>query len=78
MTSWLKLIGSAKRPVSDRQEEHVGFRKATKPQIRTGDRLYLPARGKQVHNEAGGDCDHLMAVRTGNAGFAENAHPRRL
>ena len=46
MTSWLKLIGSAKRPVSDRQEEHVGFRKATKPQIRTGDRLYLYAQGE--------------------------------
>ncbi len=51
MTAWLKLIGSAKRPITgppfhgSYTEAHVGFRKASKPGIRTGDHLFLYAPG---------------------------------
>lgn len=49
--SWLKLIGSAERPITacpfygNYNARHVGFRKATKPGIRTGDHLFLYAPG---------------------------------
>src|SRR5512143_2336818 len=51
MTAWLKLIGSAKRPITEPPfngqytEEYVGFRKANKPSIRAGDDLFLYAPG---------------------------------
>jgi hypothetical protein len=51
MTAWLKLIGSAKAPITeapfhgDYTAEHVGFRKANKPGIRAGDHLFLYAPG---------------------------------
>src|SRR5215469_11709064 len=45
MKTWLKLIGSAKKPITDWSEEHIGFSKANKPSIRTGDHLFLYAPG---------------------------------
>ena len=51
MAAWLKLIGSAKAPITEAPfrgnytAEHVGFRKANKPGIRTGDHLFLYAPG---------------------------------
>jgi hypothetical protein len=51
MTAWLKLIGSAKKPITappfngNYTQEHVGFRKANKPSIQAGDRLFLYASG---------------------------------
>jgi len=45
MRYWLKLIGSAKRPIAEWQKDYVGFRKANKPSIRAGDRLFLYAPG---------------------------------
>ena len=51
MTAWLKLIGSAKRPITEQPfygqytEEYVGFRKSNKPTIRAGDNLFLYAPG---------------------------------
>ena len=55
MASWLKLIGSAKAPITeapfhgDYTAEHVGFRKAIKPGIRAGDHLFLYAPGGSRH-----------------------------
>jgi len=51
MKTWLKLIGSAENPITDPpfngiyKEDQIGFRKANKPGIRTGDRLFLYAPG---------------------------------
>lgn len=51
MASWLKLIGSAKAPLTeapfhgDYTAEDVGFRKAQKPGIRARDHLFLYAPG---------------------------------
>ena len=45
MKVWLKLIGSAQRPITEWQKDYVGFRKANKPSIRAGDRLFLYAPG---------------------------------
>jgi hypothetical protein len=45
MADWLKLIGSAKKPVTEYTREEVGFRKANKPGVRAGDRLFLYAPG---------------------------------
>ena len=45
MATWLKLIGSATSPVTEWEREYVGFRKANKPSIRTGDHLFLYAPG---------------------------------
>ncbi len=51
MTAWLKLIGSAKSPITDAlfhgdyTAEYVGFRRANKPGIRAGDHLFLYAPG---------------------------------
>ncbi len=51
MASWLKLIGSARAPITEAPfhgyytAEHVGFRKAKKPGIRAGDHLFLYAPG---------------------------------
>jgi hypothetical protein len=46
MATWLKLIGSAKRPIQgEYREEHVGFRRKGKPRIRDGDQLFLYAPG---------------------------------
>src|SRR5687767_9052165 len=51
MASWLKLIGSAKAPLTEApfhgvfKDKDVGFRKAQKPGIRAGDRLFLYAPG---------------------------------
>lgn len=51
MHTWLKLIGSAQSPITERpwcghyDVEYVGFRKANKPGIRMGDHLFLYAPG---------------------------------
>jgi hypothetical protein len=51
MRTWLKLIGSGQKPITEPpfngiyKEEHVGFRKAKKPGIRMGDHLFLYAPG---------------------------------
>jgi hypothetical protein len=51
MTTWLKLIGSAKSPITeapfrgDYTVDHVGFRRAGKPRVRAGDHLFLYAPG---------------------------------
>ena len=45
MKTWLKLIGSAKSPITEWKEEYVGFRKKNKPSIEVGDRLFLYAPG---------------------------------
>ena len=51
MPTWLKLIGSAKKPITEQpfygryDAEHVGFRKTRKPGIRAGDHLFLYAPG---------------------------------
>ncbi len=46
MATWLKNIGSAKNPITEWKEDDVGFRKANKPSIRTGDHLFLYAPGR--------------------------------
>ena len=51
MQTWLKLIGSTDKPITEDpyygkyDETYVGFRKATKPSIRSGDILFLYAPG---------------------------------
>ena len=51
MKTWLKSIGSAQKPITEApfhgeySAEHIGFRKAGKPSIRTGDHLFLYAPG---------------------------------
>ena len=51
MTTWLKLIGCSKRPITGHpfygryEEDHVGFRKDRKPGIRMDDHLFLYAPG---------------------------------
>ena len=51
MNTWLKLIGSSDRPLTDPQhngiwtKDYVGFRKTRKPGIRNGDHLFLYAPG---------------------------------
>jgi len=45
MATWLKLIGSARSPITKWKCDYVGFRKATRPSIRTGDHLLLYAPG---------------------------------
>jgi predicted restriction endonuclease len=50
MRTWLKLIGSAKNPITEPplngyKDDQIGFRKADKPGIRTGDHLFLYAPG---------------------------------
>jgi len=45
MKTWLKLIGSAKQPITEWQEKYVGFRKKKQPSIEAGDRLFLYAPG---------------------------------
>jgi hypothetical protein len=44
MATWLKLIGSARSPVTEWEREYVPIRKANKPSIRTGDHLFLSRR----------------------------------
>ena len=51
MHSWLKLVGSADKPITDSpfygnyREEYIGFRKNNVPGIRSGDHLFLYAPG---------------------------------
>jgi|ERR1017187_1672827 hypothetical protein len=45
MKTWLKLIGSAKSPITEWEKDYVGFRKTGKPSIRTGDHMFLYAPG---------------------------------
>jgi len=51
MTTWLKLIGCSKQPITgppfygSYKEDHIGFRKERKPGIRMGDHLFLYAPG---------------------------------
>ena len=51
MKYWLKLIGSSIKPITDSpfygkyNEEHIGFRKDSKPGIRMGDHVFLYAPG---------------------------------
>jgi hypothetical protein len=51
MATWLKLIGSAQKPITDPPfhgnytDENVGFRRPGKPKIRAGDHLFLYAPG---------------------------------
>ena len=51
MTTWLKLIGCSKRPITEHpfygcyEENYIGFRKDRKPGIRMGDHLVLYAPG---------------------------------
>lgn len=51
MTKWLKLIGSAKQPLTEApfhgvySAEVIGFRKKNKPGIKAGDHLFLYAPG---------------------------------
>jgi hypothetical protein len=62
MATWLKLIGSARSPVTEWEQEYVGFRKANKPSIRTGDHLvfYAPGGSRRVFAlaEAVSDPEH--------------------
>jgi len=68
MKNWLKSIGSAKRPITEApfhgeyRTEQVGFRKAGKPGVRSGDRLFLYAPGGSRRifalAEAVGDPEH--------------------
>jgi hypothetical protein len=46
MATWLKLIGSAKGPITEWAQEYVGFRKKTKPSIRTGYHLFSLRTGR--------------------------------
>ena len=56
MNTWLKLIGCSKKPITGEpycgcyKLKYVGFRKESKPGIRTGDYLFLYAAGgsKQI------------------------------
>jgi len=60
MQTWLKSIGSAQQPITDRYTDRsVGFRKKTKPGICKGDLLYLYAPG--VHKRI-----FALAKATGN------------
>ena len=51
MQTWLKLIGSVKKPLTHPEykgrweEKYIGFRKTRKPSIRSGDHLFLYAPG---------------------------------
>src|SRR5690348_8144374 len=45
MTTWLKLIGSAKSPTTGWKRNYVGFRKLKTPSIKNGDHLLLYAPG---------------------------------
>src|SRR5581483_8077612 len=51
MADWLKLVGSSKSPVTgppfsgEYTDEYIGFRRAGKPRICTGDHLFLYAPG---------------------------------
>jgi hypothetical protein len=50
MKTWLKLIGSAKNPITEPplngyKDDQIGFRKPDKPGIHTGDLLFLYAPG---------------------------------
>ena len=51
MQTWLKLIGSVKRPLTDPdyqgrwEAKHIGFRKTGKPSFRVGDQVFLYAPG---------------------------------
>jgi hypothetical protein len=51
MQSWLKLIGSVDKPLTHPdyqgrwEEDYIGFRKARKPSIRSGDHIFLYAPG---------------------------------
>jgi hypothetical protein len=49
MTTWLKMIGSAKTPITGWDEDYVGFRKESKPSIQKGDHLFLYAPGGSKH-----------------------------
>jgi hypothetical protein len=47
MKTWLKLIGSAKQPITAGwSENYIGFRKKNRPSIQIGDRLFLYAPGR--------------------------------
>ena len=51
MTTWLKLIGCSKRPITGHpffgryQDDYIGFRKDSRPGIKMGDHLFLYAPG---------------------------------
>ncbi len=51
MKTWLKLVGSQERPITEAPwhgsltDKHIGFRRAGRPSIRTGDHLFLYAPG---------------------------------
>jgi hypothetical protein len=46
MKTWLKLIGSAEKPITDNwKEPFIGFRKASTPRILKGERVFLYASG---------------------------------
>ena len=51
MQTWLKLIGSAKKPLTHPEykgrwdKKYIGFRKTRRPSIRSGDYLFLYAPG---------------------------------
>lgn len=51
MKTWLKLIGSYEKPITEAPwhgsytDEHIGFRKSNKPSIQAGDHLFLYAPG---------------------------------
>lgn len=81
MRTWLKLIGSAKNPITEHPfygiytDDQIGFRKANKPGIRTGDHLFLYAPGGSMRIFAlaeaisdpqpkkVGDCQWTLGVR---------------
>ena len=62
MKTWLKCIGSAKKPITrECSVEQVGFRKLKRPSIRAGDILFFYAPGHRrifALAEAVGDPEH--------------------
>ena len=74
MTTWLKVIGSDQTPITGHpfygtyKVESVGFRKARKPGIRTGDHLFLYAAALGQDREPG-----ILFVTMCGSGHEEKA-----
>ena len=70
MNSWLKLIGSAKEPVTEWRKPYVGFRKENRPGIRSGDQLFFYAPG-------GSKCIFALAEATGDPKLDNRFDPNK-